>query len=304
MESERRNNVLIAGGSGEIGTMLSAYLIERGYNVSILSRSVRKVREGIKIFNWNPAKGIIDEGSLKNQDYIINLSGVGIADKLWTKSRKKEILESRLNSLNLLEKTLQKLGVKPDKIISVSAVGYYGNRPFEVLNEENGAGGGYLADVCTNWEQAAHKLNAFTTSLIVLRIGVVISPGMGFVRRIAQLFRFGVNIIPGNGKQYMPWIGAKDLIRIFEYLMKNSTKTNIYNAVSSHANSILDIQEQIADYYRRKLLKIHVPAFLLRALTGSLSQVFLNNQHVKPAKLIDEGFDFREYSIRDALQNN
>ena len=303
MESERRNNVLIAGGSGEIGTLISAFLIQNGYNVSILSRSKSKSIDGVKVFNWNPAKDIIDDNCLKNQDFIINLSGAGIADKLWTKSRKKEILNSRLKSIFLLEKTLKETGVRSEKIISVSAVGYYGNRIYEVLNEESSAGEGFLAEVCMKWEEAAQSLKNFTNDLSILRIGVVISPNMGFVRKIAGSFKFGVNMIPGNGKQVLPWIGAKDLLRIFEYLLKTPGSTGTYNAVNPQSTSIKEVQKQIASNYQKRLLEIHIPGVLLKGLTGSFSEVFLNDQNVKPARLINEGFDFRENSIQDALQN-
>jgi uncharacterized protein (TIGR01777 family) len=292
-------NILIAGGTGLIGKALSKTLTYNGYNVSLLSRNPDKIND-YSVFAWNPTNGFIDHNALKDQDVIINLAGISIASKYWSKKRKQEIQSSRINALRLLKKALLETKRQPEKIISASAVGYYGDRPDIKLDETAGAGEGFLAETCVRWEEAADRLSENT---IKIRIGVVLSNKGGYLTNLMYILGKGVNVIPGRGTQHIPWIHINDLVQGIKHITEHNAPQKVYNLCSPYPVDISTMQSAILRHLKKNSLKIKIPALLLKYSLGSFSELFLNNQNVVPANLLKEGFGFKYNNLEAGLHD-
>lgn len=296
----KEKNVLIAGGSGLIGSALVSFLTQKGFEVSILSRSLKS--KTVKTYLWDTDKKEMDLNALKGQDYIVNLAGAGIADKFWTKKRKDEILKSRLNASQLIAEGLNLSGHRPKLIVQASAIGYYGNRPNEILTEQSDAGTGFLSSVCAQWEKGTSNFSDLGIPNATLRIGVVLSNKGGYLKKMEKILRSRINICFGNGQQWVSWIHITDLLNMFLFLME-SGKTGIYNAVSPHLVRSLELQKQIAHQRGWNVLSLKMPEKLVKVLLGDFSEVFLSNQHVIPQKLQNESFEFAYPSLVPALKS-
>jgi uncharacterized protein len=294
-------SILIAGGSGFVGQNLAKYLVQLNYRVGLLCRSKIKL-PGVQTYFWDPKKEILDDSSLKNQQIIVNLSGTGIADKFWTKTRKKEIIDSRIDPLEFLFNQIMILDEKPEKIISASAIGYYGHRPDERITENSTEGTGFLSQVCLQWENTVKKFETLNIPTCIVRIGVVLSQNASFVTRIQHSQDACINLIPGNGNQLISWISLADLLSSLEFLIKNESLNGIFNLTHPEPYPLKYVQTEIARFYKKKTLKIHFPAKVLKFLLGSFSELFLNSQSVVPERLIQHGYHFSKNTIEDSLR--
>ncbi len=294
-------SVLIAGGSGFIGQNLATYLVQLNYRVSLLCRSKINL-PGIQTYFWDPRKEILDSSVLKKQQIIINLSGTGIADKFWTKARKKEIIDSRINPLEFLFNQIMLLDEKPEKIISASAIGYYGHRPDERITENSTEGTGFLSQVCLQWENTVKKFESLNIPTCIVRIGVVLSKNASFVTRIQYSQEAHINLIPGNGNQLISWISLADLISSFEFLIRNESLNGVFNLTHTESYPLRYIQNEIARFFKKRTLKIHFPAKLLKFFLGNFSELFLNSQSVIPERLVQHGYHFSKNTIEDSLR--
>lgn len=292
-----KKSILIIGGSGYLGRKLAAYLVKKDYKVTILSRKKIDL-PGVTYCIWNPENGLIDTYCLKNIDVIVNFAGNGIADKLWTKKRKADIINSRVNPLTYLFNSYLDIENKPKKIISASAVGYYGHRQGEELSEKCGPGKGFLPQVCVAWETAANNFKELGCKVIITRIGVVIAPDSGFVTNIKRSPKFGINIIPGSGEQTLPWISLQDFLRSYVYLIEQTESSGTYNLSSPEYYNLEKIQTNIVS---KKMKSIHFPKNLIRILAQDFSEIFLNDIKVLPERLLSEGFRFKDKHIEDCI---
>lgn len=296
-----KKSVLIAGGSGYIGKHLAVHLMKSGYRVSILSRS-RVNLPGVNSYFWNPEREQIEEHGLRNQQIIINLTGAGIGDKFWTSSRKRELIDSRIEPLELLFDQIILLDRKPEKIISASAIGFYGHRPGEKLTEESTAGSGFLPQVCIQWEKAAKKFEVLSIPVCIARIGIVLSKDSLLLSNFRNALQSGINLIPGSGRQYISWIALPDLLSAMQFMIENDKLTGIYNLTNPIPMSIKTIQSELAKFLEKKSINIRVPSFLLKTLLGSFSELLLNDLHVIPKKLLDNNYKFNYNSILTSIQ--
>lgn len=298
---EMKLNILIAGGSGYLGRHLANYLQSKNHNVSILTRKDNYLANTIS-YNWDPDSKVFDEKSLIGQDVIINLSGTGLADKLWTKKRKKEIIQSRTEPVEFLFQKIAENKYYPQLIISASATGYYGNRPGEKLAETSSQGKGFLAESCKKWENAALKFNNLNIPTYIHRIGVVISKNSPFVSGIHNSQKSGFNVIPGNGMQIFPWIALKDYLEGIEFIIRKRPDPGVYNFTNPEVINLKQIQNSIRDFYNKKLITIHFPAGILKFVTGDFAEIFLNDQKVLSEKLVSTGYRFKTNTITEALK--
>ncbi len=290
-------SILIVGGSGYLGRKLASYLVKNNYKVTILSRSkidLPKVTSCI----WDPGSGLIDTYCLKGIDVVVNFAGTGIADRLWTKKRKIAIINSRVDPLNFLCKKYLEIENKPQKIISASAVGYYGHRPGEKLLEKSGPGEGFLPQVCVAWESEVDNFMKLGINVLKARLGVVIATDSGFVTNIRRSQKIGANILFGKGDQNIPWISLKDFLRSFKFLIENDKSSGAYNLCSPNYYSISNLQQAIA---KKHLSNFHVPAKLFKLIMQDFSEIFLNDMKVLPEKLLSEGFKFNTSRVEDSL---
>ena len=295
-------NILIAGGSGFIGRYVAQRLADEGFRVSILTRQKFKKPIG-KYFFWDPSRGYIDPESLKNQYIIINLSGAGIGDKLWTRKRKEEILNSRIQSTKVLVKSLIKHDISPKLFINMSAIGYYGNRPGEILSEHARRGTGFLSRVCYEWERSVKPLSEAGIPYAIIRLGIVLGNGKGFLRKILLPYKFGLSPIFSTGEHAISWIHIEDVFRIIYHLTEGKLSPGIYNAVAPDVISQADFNQILIKILKQKVVTLRIPEKLLRFMTGEMSTLFTNHQMVKPQKLLEQHFHYKFWELTSALSD-
>lgn len=295
-----KKNILIAGGSGFIGQYLSGHFSDNGYPVSLLGRKINK-KTGHASYFWDPAKGIIDPEALYKKDVIINLSGAGIADRIWTKKRKDIIYRSRIESTSLLANTIIENKFLPSLFINASAIGYYGNRPGELLSETSSPGKGFVSELCIDWEKETQMLKGAGIPVAVLRIGIVLGTGGGSLAKMKLPIQFGLNILFGKGSHFISWIHIHDLTRIIEELISGNLSPKIYNVVSPHPSTQREFNSEISNILGKKTMNITIPKALLQFIVGDLSTVLLADQKIQPHNLMDKNYHFSFPDLETAL---
>lgn len=295
--------VLITGGTGLVGKALSALLLKEGYRVIILSRNA-KVATGnsnLVFAQWDVAKKEIDMAALQQADYIIHLAGAGVMDKKWTAAYKQEIINSRVQSAQLIASSLKNNSNKVKAVISASAIGWY--RPSENIHtEEEPADEGFLGTTCKLWEESIQPVKELNKRLVTLRIGIVLSKEGGALKEFIQPLKWGVAAILGNGKQIISWISVDDLCRLFLYAIQQEAMNGVYNAVAPNpvSNKILTLT--LAKKMRRFYVPVYVPSFILKIMLGGRSIEILKSAAVSSAKTESTGFCFKNKTIDNALE--
>lgn len=298
-----KKTVLIAGGSGLVGSRLSEMLTERGYKVTHLSRK-SSANGRYPTFSWDVAAGKIDENAFDNVACVINLAGTGIADKRWTTARKKDIIESRTKSTDLLKKYVRERQSSIEVYLSASAIGIYGDRPDEILTEEAPMGNGFLAESTHAWEKSIIGLmNETSLRTVALRIGVVLSTQGGALPKILLSFLFRIGVYFGNGQQWFSWIHIDDLCRMFIWAIENPTAKGFYNATAPTPLSNLDFTDAVGRAKGGFFLKFPAPSFMLRLVLGEMSDVVLTGARVSAEKIQKAGFTFDYPEAVAALQD-
>lgn len=290
-------NVLICGGSGLIGRLLSELLRERGHNITILSRKHSSTNQS----HWNPDRGYINPDALTRANVVINLAGAGIADQLWTAKRKAEILTSRVQSTRLIYTSLAASRKYPEVYIGASAIGYYGNRGEEIITEESPAGKGFLAHVATQWERETSAIETLGIRTVMLRMGMVLSRDGGALPKMALPIKLGLALPLGSGSQYVSWIHIYDICGMIIHAMEDKKWSGAYNAVSPMPVTNRELIKHLAGVLRRPFFKSSVPEFFIRLFLGDMSQVILEGARVSGEKAQKGGYQFLHSSIQSAL---
>lgn len=302
--------VAITGGSGMIGQALSRVLLDRGYELIILTRNPRAGKKpiaGLQYASWDPARGTIDPWVIEKADHIIHLAGAGIADKRWTKKRKAEIASSRVEGGLLLFRQLAHHPNQVKSVVSASAIGWYGPDPGipnpVPFTEEAPAYPDFLGNTCKLWEESIDPVSKLGIRLVKLRIGIVLSPEGGALKEFLKPIRWGVAGIPGSGRQVMSWIHITDLVNAIITAMENEAMNGVYNAVAPAPVATGKLIKELARIRRTWFLPVHVPAFLLRWVLGEMSIEVLKSTTVGSGKLSATGFQFKHPEISGALKN-
>lgn len=294
--------ILITGASGLIGSRLTELLLQKGYQVSHLGRS--KKSGSIPSFIWDVDKGIVDEQALEGVDTIIHLAGAGVADKRWTESRKKEILESRTKSSSLLYNMLANTNHTVKTVVSASAIGYYGfGFGEEIFTEESNPGSDYLAQVTKQWEESVDKIRSLKLRVVKLRIGIVLSEKGGALVEMAKPIRLGIGAALGTGKQYLSWIHLDDLCAMFFKAVEDEAMQGAYNAVSGDWVTNKAMTQLIAKVLKRPLLLPNVPGFIMRIIIGEMAVIVVNGSKISADKIKKTGFNFRYSNLEEALES-
>ena len=300
--SLRGKKVLIAGGSGLVGTTLCKKLKRLGAKVAILSRD-NDSESSHKVFVWDLKRKTIDPKAIKWADYIINLAGAGIADERWTKERKKAILNSRIKTTALLYEQVKKSRKKLKAYISASAIGYYGMEISEkIYKESDKPGKDFLAKVCKRWEQEAKRFSRLKIRTVLVRTAVVLSSHGGALPSLAHPARLCLAAPLGSGKQYVPWIHIDDLCAIYIAALQNPDLRGPYNAAAPEHVTNRQLMRTTAKVLHRPFWPIPVPAFLLRAILGEMAITILGGSRISSAKLEKTGFKFRHPKLRPTLK--
>lgn len=295
--------ILITGGSGLIGQALSPLLQQKGYRVIHLSRQ-QNLQAPFPAYRWDIAKKYIDTDALAQADAIIHLAGAGIADKRWSAARKREIMDSRVQSTQLLVDALQQSKHRPSVFLAASAIGYYGDTGDKDITEESPVGNGFMADVCKQWEQAAEPLwQTLGIRTPILRIGIVLARQGGALAKMLPSYRFRMGAYFGNGQQFMPWIHLSDICQSIIFLLENQQATGVFNGTAPHPVSNYQLAKNIALALGKKSLIMPAPAFALRLVMGEMADMLLMGTKVLPSRLQRMGFSFQFPTIDVALKD-
>lgn len=301
--------ILITGGTGMIGTALSQMLAAKGHRIIILSRNAsRPSGPSVSIARWDPYKGDIDPEAIKAADFIVHLAGAGVADKRWTARRKKEIVESRTRSSELLVKALKEIPNKVQAVISASGIGWYGPdpsipnpRPFV---ETDPADKDFLGETCRLWEASITPVTTMGKRLVIFRTGAVLGNTGGALAEFRRPVKLGVAAVLGSGRQVMSWIHVEDQCRLFLYAMEEGSMSGVYNAVAPQPVDNKTIMLELAKRMKGKyFVQVYVPSFVLKIMVGELSIEVLKSATVSAIKVRQTGFQFLYPSIQSALDN-
>ncbi len=292
--------MLITGATGLIGRRLTEILLQKGCRVSHLSRNPNG--SGIHQFKWDPARGHLDRTALNDVNAIVHLAGAGIADQRWTTQRKKQILESRVQSTRLLYDALQESPHNIKSFVSASAIGYYGLRDdATVMTEESPPGKDFLADVVTQWEAEADRIASLGIRLVKIRTGIVLAKEGGALKEIMKPIQRGVGAALGSGKQYMSWIHRDDLCGIFIQAIEESAMHGAYNAVAPGPVTNQTLTRSIARALHRRILLPPVPPWVLKVMLGEMAQMVLLGNCVSAEKILSTGFTFQYRGLETTL---
>ncbi len=296
--------VLITGATGLIGKKITSLCHEKGFDVSYLTHSKHKLeeREDYRGFYWNPRKGEIDTTCLEGVGAIINLAGASVFQP-WTSQNKKKILNSRIDSLNLLYKTLTENEHEVGQLISASAIGIYPSSTQKMhYEDEQEIADGFLGKVVQQWELAADQFNKLDLRVAKIRIGLVLSNDGGALPQMERPIKYNVGTALGSGTQWQSWIHIKDLARIFLHVLEKGL-TGVYNGVAPNPVTHQDLMEQLARTMGKSLWLPKIPVLLLKTIMGEMSSVVLDSQLVSSKKIQDSGFNFYFINLQPAFDD-
>ena len=286
--------VAIAGASGFLGRAFAQYLTTRGHAVR---RIGRRSSRGVD-FHWNLEAGQLDPAVLDGAHVVVNFTGENIAQR-WTRDHKQAILTSRVRSTEVLAKTMAAVRSPPRVFLSTSAIGIYGSRGDEVLDESSTPGRGFLADVVRQWEQAAVPARDAGVRLVHPRMGLVMHPDGGVLAKLIPIFNVGGGGRIGRGTQWMSWIAMHDALRALDFLMSTDSMVGPVNISSPNAVTNAQFSHTLGDVLHRPAIAT-VPEFAVKLMFGEMGEeTLLSGQRVAPKSLLDAGFAF-EYPALDA----
>jgi uncharacterized protein (TIGR01777 family) len=295
-----KGHILVTGGTGLIGRQLTKELLDKGYQVSHLSRQATKTI-GAKTFFWDIKKKQIDEACIEGVDTIIHLAGAGIADKRWSDERKKEIIESRTKSIELIYQLLRNHPHQVISVISASAIGYYSDRGNELLKEESAPNTDFMAQCCIQWEAAVDEGAPLVSRIAKFRTGVVLDKG-GALGQMAMPVKLYVGSPLGSGEQWIPWIHLQDAVDMYLFAVENKKLEGVYNMVAPNPVTNQQLTKALAKTLHKPFWAPHVPAFLLKLLLGEMSTIVLGSTKVSCKKIEDAGYKFKFENVQAALK--
>lgn len=293
-------NILLTGGSGFTGTLLTEALLDKGYKVSHLSRKPEN-NPRVKTFLWEVHQDMIDEACVDGVDTIIHLAGAGVVDKRWTDDRKQEIIDSRTKSIELIYKVLGKKEHSVKTFISASATGYYGNRGDEILTEESKPGSDFLSEVCVKWEKATDEGGKLGLRILKFRTGIVLNKDGGALPQFTSTVKLGIGSPLGNGNQWMPWIHWQDVVQMYIYGIEHENLNGVYNMAAPNPVTNTQLVKAVAKQLNKPFWAPNVPAFILKLLMGEMSIAVLESDRTSAQKIEAAGFKFKYAELQDAL---
>jgi len=294
-------HILLTGGSGLIGTQLTKDLLDKGYEVSHLSRKPGN-NPNVNSYLWDVGKGEIDEACITGVDTIVHLAGAGVVDKRWSGERKKEIIESRTKSIGLIYQVLRKKNHTVKAVISASATGYYGDRGAELLTEDSDEGNDFLAEVCVKWEAAADEGRDLGLRIVKFRTGIVLDKDGGALPQLANPIKWGVGSPLGSGEQWMPWIHWRDVVKMYVYGIEHASLSGSYNMTGPNPITNKQLAKAVAQQLNKPFWAPNVPVFVLKLIMGEMRLAVLESARTSSKKIEDAGFKFDYPELSDALK--
>lgn len=297
---------LLTGATGLLGKRLVGAMLARGDEVRALSRNRAKGEEalpGAKVFGWDAA-GPVPSDALQGVDAIFNLAGEPVGEGRWTDEKKKSIRESRIVGTRALVASIAKMeeGKRPRVLVNASAVGIYGDRGDEMLTEESAVGEGFLAEVCSEWEEEAKKAEALGLRVVLARIGVVLAKEGGALAKMLPLFKAGIAGPLASGGQWMPWIHIDDAVGLLLHAAKSDAVRGPLNLCAPEPATNRVFTKTLGSVVHRPAF-MPVPRFALHALYGEMAYVVLASQRVVPERALANGYAFAHSDLREALES-
>lgn len=290
--------VLIAGASGLVGSALVPLLQAKGAEVARLVRSAAGPGE----IEWHPDRGSIDAAALEGFDAIVNLAGDGIANGRWTEEKKRRILDSRVNGTRLLSETMARLSRKPATFINASAIGFYGDRGDELVDEESGPGEGFLAKVCRQWESAVAPAERAGIRVVKLRFGVILTKDGGIMGSMLRPFKLGLGGKVGSGKQVISWVAMEDVVAAIDFILRNESLRGPINVVAPLPVTNEEFTKTLGRVLSRPTF-MAMPAFAARLAFGEMAdEMMLSSTRVAGKVLKDAGFRFQYPELENAVR--
>lgn len=292
--------VLISGASGLIGGVLVPRLTTAGHEVHQLTR---RTPQSPTAHQWKPSEGQIPADALTGFDAVIHLAGENIASGRWTTSVKRRIEQSRVQGTTLLSETLAGLSEPPRVLISASAIGYYGDRGDEPLDEQSAAGEGFLAEVCQKWEDATRPAREAGIRTIHARFGLVLSARGGALQKMLLPFRLGLGGVVGSGQQYWSWVAIDDVAGALQHLLSAAAVSGPVNVVAPQPVTNRDFTKTLGKVLHRPTV-LPLPGFAARTVLGEMAdELLLASQRVEPARLKETGYEFACSDLEAALRH-
>jgi uncharacterized protein (TIGR01777 family) len=298
--------VVITGATGFIGSALCREL-HKDCNIVALSRDPEKAKQALgsmaAVTQWNAKTLDGWERTVDGASAIINLAGENIASGRWNESKKNKILQSRLDATQAIVNAVNRAEAKPNVLIQASAIGYYGNRGDQILDESSPSGTGFLADVCKQWEQTVHPLTDSTTRLAIIRPGAVLGAEGGLMPRVLSAFRLFLGGYPGSGEQYLSWIHIGDVAGVVRFLIDHDDCRGVFNLTAPNPTMAKDFSDVLGRLMHRPS-SLPVPAAVLTTMLGEMAaELLLSSQRVIPARLLQAGYKFKFPDAESALEN-
>ncbi|HEX6904170.1 MAG TPA: TIGR01777 family oxidoreductase [Thermoanaerobaculia bacterium] len=297
--------VVITGGTGVIGSALARELGEAGHEVVVLTRNTSKagpLPPNTRAVQWDGRTATGWSSLLDKDTAIVHLAGDGIAEGRWTDEKKRRIRDSRVESGRAVLAAVREAKEKPRALLQGSAVGYYGPRGDEVVDESAAPGDDFLGRVCVEWEASTAEAESLGVRRPVLRTGIVLTPRGGALPKMAMPFRLGVGGSLGGGRQWFPWIHIADEVGAIRFLLEREDARGPFNLTAPNPLTNRDFSRALGRALRRPSFAF-APAFALRLALGEMAESILNGQRAVPRRLLEMGYAFRYPEALPALQN-
>ncbi len=290
--------IAITGSSGLIGSALVRALEQAGHTVR---RLVRRDAHGPDEASWDPAHGATDSSAIDGIDAVINLAGEPL-DQRWTRAARRRIRSSRVEGTSLIARMIASAAARPRVLVSASAMGIYGNRGDEILDESSTPGRGFAADVCQEWERATEPASDAGVRVVHLRTGLVLARHGGALARMLPAFRLGIGGRMGNGRQWMSWIALPDAIAAILFVLREDGISGAVNIGSPNPVTNAEFTRVLARVLGRPAV-VPVPALALELAFGRMAdETVLASQRMRPRRLLEAGFEFGYPTLEGAVR--
>ncbi len=294
-------NVLVAGGTGFLGSNLIRALLREGEKVTVLTRRIPDApMSGVRYDEWDGVSPERIVGHLRTADALVNLSGASIGAGRWTRARKRLLVDSRLITTGTLVAAMESASSRPSVFLNASAVGYYGDCGDDVVTESHLPGTGFLADLCLQWETAALQSRTLGVRVVLPRTGVVLAAEGGALARMALPFRLCVGGSLGSGRQWFPWIHIDDAVDAMVFALRREEVSGPMNVVAPGAVRMREFARALGNALGRPAL-MRVPGRLLTLALGEMADMVLASQHVLPQVLAEHNFRFEHSDLPSAF---
>jgi uncharacterized protein (TIGR01777 family) len=301
VREQKQMKILVSGSTGMVGSALVPFLTSGGHEVARLVRSTPSADRGDVA--WNPSQGTIDAAGLADVDAVVHLAGENIAAGRWNAKQKARIRDSRVDGTKLLCETLAAMDNPPKTLVCASAIGFYGDRGDDVLDEDSDPGSSFLCDVCREWEAACEPARQCGIRVVKLRIGVILSPAGGALAKMLLPFKLGAGGIVGNGRQYWSWISLDDVVGAIHHALTNDDVSGPVNGVAPNPVTNREFTKSLGSVLRRPTI-FPMPAFAARLALGEMAdELLLASTRVEPKRLLETGFEFRHADLTTALKH-